>query len=82
MGKKLHVGNLTYSTTSSDLQGWFTPFGTVRMPRLSQTEKRAAARGSVLSRWTPTPKLKQPSTDSMIKITTGIVSRWTKPSLG
>ena len=30
MGKKLHVGNLTYSATSSDLQGWFTPFGTVQ----------------------------------------------------
>ena len=51
-------------------------------PRLSQTEKRAAARGSVLSRWTRTPKLKQRSRDSMIKITTGVVSRWTKPSLG
>ena len=32
MGKKLHVGNLTYSATSSDLQGWFTPFGTVQSP--------------------------------------------------
>ena len=30
MGKKLHVGNLTYSVTSSDLQEWFTPFGTVQ----------------------------------------------------
>jgi RNA recognition motif-containing protein len=30
VGKKLHVGNLTYSATSSDLQGWFTPFGTVQ----------------------------------------------------
>ena len=46
MGKRLHVGNLTHSATSSDLQGWFTPFGTVQSTRLSQTEKRAAARGS------------------------------------
>jgi RNA recognition motif-containing protein len=30
VGKKLHVGNLTNSATSSDLQGWFTPFGTVQ----------------------------------------------------
>ena len=30
MGKKLHVGNLTYSATSSELQGWFTPFCTVQ----------------------------------------------------
>ena len=29
MGKRLHVGNLTYSATSSELQGWFTQFGTV-----------------------------------------------------
>jgi len=29
VGKKLHVGNLTYSATSSELGGWFTPFGTV-----------------------------------------------------
>ena len=30
MGKKLHVGNLTHSATSSDLQGWFSPFGSVQ----------------------------------------------------
>ncbi len=30
MGKKLYVGNLTYSVSSKDLQGWFTPFGTVQ----------------------------------------------------
>ena len=29
MGKKLHVGNLTPSATSSDLREWFAPFGTV-----------------------------------------------------
>ncbi len=75
MGKKLHVGNLTSSASSSDLQGWFTPFGTVQSTRSSSTKTRAAARGSVLSRWRRTPKLKQRSRDSMIKITTGGVSR-------
>ena len=30
MGKKLYVGNLTYSVSSSHLQEWFTPFGTVQ----------------------------------------------------
>jgi len=29
VGKKLHVGNLTYTASSSDLREWFTPFGTV-----------------------------------------------------
>ena len=71
MGKKLYVGNLTDSATSSDLQEWFTPFGTVQMPRLSQTVTRAAARGSASSRWTPTPKLKQRSRDSMTTNTRG-----------
>ena len=80
MGKKLHVGNLTYSATSSDLQGWFTPFGTVQSTRSSQIETRVAARGSASSRWTRTPKPRQRSRDSMIKITMGVVSRWMKPS--
>ena len=82
MGKKLHVGNLTYSATSSDLQGWFTPFGTVQSAQVISDRETGAARGLVSSRWTPTPRLKQRSRDSMIKITTGVVSRWTKPSLG
>ena len=30
MGKKLHVGNLTSSVSSSDLQAWLAPFGTVQ----------------------------------------------------
>jgi RNA recognition motif-containing protein len=29
VGKKLYVGNLTPSATSSDLREWFAPFGTV-----------------------------------------------------
>ena len=30
MGKQLYVGNLTDSVSSSELQEWFTPFGTVQ----------------------------------------------------
>jgi cold-inducible RNA-binding protein len=29
VGKKLYVGNLTYSVASSDLREWFTQYGTV-----------------------------------------------------
>ena len=29
MGKKVYVGNLTDAVTHSDLQEWFTSFGTV-----------------------------------------------------
>lgn len=30
MGKKLYVGNLTYDVTDSNLEGLFTPHGTVQ----------------------------------------------------
>ena len=30
MGKKLHVGNLTSGVSSTELQEWFAPFGTVQ----------------------------------------------------
>jgi RNA recognition motif-containing protein len=30
VGTKLYVGNLTHSVTHTDLEGWFTSFGTVR----------------------------------------------------
>ena len=30
MGKKLYVGNLTYNVNESDLEGIFSPFGTVQ----------------------------------------------------
>ena len=71
MGKKLYVGNLTYSVSSSELQGWFTPFGTVQSAQVIQTVTRGAARGSASSRWTPTPKLKRRSRDSMTTNTRG-----------
>ena len=71
MGKKLHVGNLTYSVASSDLQEWFAPFGTVQSTRSSPTVPRDAARVSASSRWTRTPRLTQRSRDSTNKITMG-----------
>lgn len=45
MGKKLHVGNLTYSTTSSDLQGWFTPFGTVQSAIVVSDRETGSSKG-------------------------------------
>ena len=36
MGNKLYVGNLAYSISSSDLQEWFAPFGTVRSAQVIQ----------------------------------------------
>ena len=32
MGKKLHVGNLTYSVTHTNLEEWFAQYGTVQSP--------------------------------------------------
>ena len=45
MGKKLHVGNLTYSATSSDLQEWFTPFGTVQSAQVIQDRDTGRSKG-------------------------------------
>ena len=33
MGKRIYVGNLSYTTTSADLEQMFTPFGQVRSAR-------------------------------------------------
>ena len=33
MGKKLYVGNLTYSVNPTDLESWFTQYGTVQSAR-------------------------------------------------
>ena len=82
MGKKLYVGNLTYSISSSDLRGWFTPFGTVLSTRSSQTVTRAAARGLASSRWTRRLRLRQRSRHSTTRNTTGGGLRWTKPGPG
>ncbi len=45
MGKKLHVGNLTYSATSSDLQGWFAPFGTVQSAMVVSDRESGRSKG-------------------------------------
>ena len=45
MGKKLHVGNLIDSATSADLQGWFTPFGTVQSARVIQDRDTGRSKG-------------------------------------
>lgn len=36
MGKKFYVGNLSDSVSSSELQTWFTPFGTVQSAQVMQ----------------------------------------------
>ncbi len=45
MGKKLYVGNLTYSATSSDLEGWFTPFGTVQSAQVISDRDSGRSKG-------------------------------------
>ena len=45
MGKKLYVGNLTYSVSSSDLQEWFTPFGTVQSAQVIQDRGIGCSKG-------------------------------------
>jgi RNA recognition motif-containing protein len=45
VGKKLHVGNLTYSVSSSELQGWFTPFGTVQSAQVIQDRDTGRSKG-------------------------------------
>jgi RNA recognition motif-containing protein len=45
VGKKLHVGNLTYSATSSDLQGWFAPFGTVQIAQVISERDTGRSKG-------------------------------------
>jgi len=45
VGKKLYVGNLTYSVSSSELQGWFTPFGTVQSAQVIQDRDMERSKG-------------------------------------
>ena len=45
MGKKLHVGNLIYSATSSDLRGWFIPFGTVQSAQVISDRDTGRSKG-------------------------------------
>jgi RNA recognition motif-containing protein len=45
MGKKLYVGNLTDSVSSTQLQEWFTPFGTVQSAQVIQDRDMERSKG-------------------------------------
>ena len=45
MGKKLYVGNLTDSVSSTQLQVWFTPFGTVHSALVIQDRDVGRSKG-------------------------------------
>jgi RNA recognition motif-containing protein len=45
VGKKLYVGNLTYSVTSADLEGWFAQFGTVQSAQVIQDRDTGRSKG-------------------------------------
>ncbi len=45
MGKKLHVGNLTSSVSSSDLQEWLAPFGTVQSAQVVSDRATGRSKG-------------------------------------
>ena len=45
MGKKLHVGNLTSSVSSSDLQEWLAPFGTVQSAQVVSNRATGRSKG-------------------------------------
>jgi RNA recognition motif. (a.k.a. RRM, RBD, or RNP domain) len=57
------VGVIEHSIPSSDLQEWFTPFGTVQSGQVITGRETGDSKGSALSRWTPTPRLRQRSRD-------------------
>ncbi len=45
MGKKLYVGNLTYSVSSSDLEEWFSHFGTVQSAQVITDRDTGRSKG-------------------------------------
>jgi RNA recognition motif-containing protein len=45
VGKKLYVGNLTYSVTVTDLEHWFTQYGTVRSAQVIQDRELGGSKG-------------------------------------
>ena len=45
MGKKLYVGNLTYSVNESDLEGLFAQFGTVQSAQIIQDRETGRSKG-------------------------------------
>jgi cold-inducible RNA-binding protein len=45
VGKKLYVGNLTYSVTRTDLEEWFTNCGTVQSAQVIQDRDMGRSKG-------------------------------------
>ena len=45
MGKKLYVGNLGYTVSSSDLEGLFAPFGTVESAQVIEDRESGRSKG-------------------------------------
>ena len=45
MGKKLYVGNLTYSVSHTDLEEWFTKYGTVQSAQVIQDRDMGRSKG-------------------------------------
>jgi len=45
VGKKLHVGNLTYAVTHTDLEEWFTQYGTVQSAQVIQDRDMDRSKG-------------------------------------
>ena len=45
MGTKLYVGNLSYEVTNSDLEGLFTPFGSVRSAQVIMDRATGRSKG-------------------------------------
>ena len=82
MGKKLYVGNLTNSVSSSNLQEWFTPFGTVQSAQVIQDRDKGRSKGFGFVEMDTDAQADTASRDSMTTSMTGVVSRCTKPSHG
>ena len=45
MGKKLYVGNLSYSVSNADLEAMFAPFGTVRSAQVIEDRDTGRSKG-------------------------------------
>lgn len=45
VGKKLYVGNLTYSVTHTDLAAWFAQYGTVQSAQVIQDRDIGTSKG-------------------------------------
>jgi cold-inducible RNA-binding protein len=45
VGKKLYVGNLTYSVTRANLEEWFAPYGTVQSAQVIMDRDTGRSKG-------------------------------------